>query len=395
MQNPPTTEQAQYDPLWRFPDGMRRLIREKQFLKEYYAGEYVVGPGNRGDHVTFIVVGRASLVLHDNFEKMIVDELGPGDIFGEVGFFTGGAWPSDSVVVADEPCRVLEIPTEDFELILRQEPDFVLPLVRGLGRKIIRLHRSIFESKIKRRALHDMISRQEHIFPEYYMGDYIRRRVSGRVEELARSDCPVRIVGESGVGKEGIAHSLFQMSHHGKEVFIQVNLMETEAEGDEPADPAQDPDREKDLTDRQTRLFFGAEEPGRQGGLREVPGYFDLTEAGTLLVRGVDRLTRVMQLRILEALATDSFRRLGGIHAKKGKIRLIATTRMDPSEIFPQDHPLLHAMMNWAIIIPPLRTRRREIPGLVHYYLKKYGQESHRQVERLPKETLKMLVNYH
>lgn len=164
-----------------------------------------MGASNWGEQIRFIVSGEASLVLlDDENEKISVDTLGPGDIFGEVNFFTGSPWPSDSQLIADNDCQVVEIAPEDFEKLLRQNPDFTLPLVRNLVRKIIHLHRTVLESRVKRRALQSMISREDHVFPGHLVGDYVRRRFASRVEELAQSDGPVLIMGEMGVGKEGI-----------------------------------------------------------------------------------------------------------------------------------------------------------------------------------------------
>lgn len=382
------------DPLGRFPDNVKQALRAKDLVRDYSTGDLIVGPGNRGDHVTFILSGRASLVLCQSDEKMVVDELRPGDIFAEVSFFTGGPWPSNSLIVAEESCRALEIPTQDFEQILRTAPEIMIPLVTNLGRKVIRLHRVIFEGKMRRRALQDMISRQEHVFPDFFMGDYVRRRVVTRVEELAQSDCPVLIIGETGVGKEGIAHSLFDMSHHGKEVFLQVDLLRTGSGDAEAMALGKVPEGEESRTEKQVRLFFGSEEKAQDGGTKELPGYFDLTEGGTLLIRGVEKLTRVMQLKLLEALVTSTFCRSGGVRSKKGRVRVIATTRLEVSEITLEKHPLLYSLLDWSIMIPPLRTRRREIPALVTHYVSRYSQDFQRPVADVPKETLKILVNY-
>jgi DNA-binding NtrC family response regulator len=63
-------------------------------------------------------------------------------------------------------------------------------------------------------------------------------------------------------------------------------------------------------------------------------------------------------------------------------------------EISPERHPLLYGLKGRSIIIPPLRSRRREIPGLVKHYLNQYCQQLRKDIAKLPKETLKTLVNY-
>ncbi|MDQ1278619.1 MAG: hypothetical protein QG555_1662, partial [Thermodesulfobacteriota bacterium] len=253
---------------------------------------------------------------------------------------------------------------------------------------------TILQGKLRRRDLQMLISREEHVYPDYIMGDYVRRRLSARVDELAQSDGPVLIIGENGVGKEGLAHSIFRASHHCKEVFLQVDLLRTSLENLSDDGRQEGAGAEADLTEKQLRLFFGSEEPAGDGGTREKPGYFELTEEGTLLVRGIEQLTPVMQTKLLEAIVTGTFRRHRGVRLHRVRVRLFATTRLDASRISLERHPLLYGLLQSSIVIPPLRTRRKEIPSLVRYYLQKYSQELGRKIERLPKDTLKALVNY-
>jgi len=381
--------------LERLPAPLQRLAEQKSIFREFAAGELIKGQGNSDDEIRYILSGEASLVLRDdNDEKISVDVIGPGEIFGEVSFFTGLPWASDAELVAGEACRLLEISAEDFEKTLREDPDFTINLVKNLARKVMRLDRSIFKSQLKRRALQSLISRRDHVFPEYFMGDYVRRRVGASVEELSKTDSPVLICGENGVGKEGVAHSIFRKSHQCKEVFLQVDLLGDSAQGTDEVWATDNAEQNKDLTDRQHRLFFGMEEPARDGGIKETPGYFEVTDGGTLLVRGVDQLTTTMQIRLLEAAVTEAFRRQGAVRQQKARVRLICTTRLSPAEITLERHPLLYGLLEQSIVIPPLRTRRKEIPGLVKRYAKKYSRELRREEVKLPKETLKTLVNY-
>ncbi len=381
--------------LLHLPEALQNVASEKDLLRLYESGDVIVGPGKWSDEIRYLVSGKASMVLcDDNEEKIPVDTLGPGDIFGEVSFFTGSPWPSDSFLVADAPCQVLEIAREDFERLLKSGPEVAVPLVRSLVRRIIRLDRDLFQVKLKKRSLQSLISREDHVFPDYHMGKYVRQRVAGRMDEMALSDSPVLITGESGVGKEGLAHSLFSASHHCKEVFLALDLM---SEGPEKTNDGMLPNRpatEEERTARQLVLLFGSEEPGRDGGRKETPGYFDLAEDGTLLVRRGDQLTRLSQLKLLEAVVTGAFRRVGGVRQKKARVRLMVTTRLNPEEVLPERHPLINALKDSAIAIPPLRTRRREIPGLIKYYMDKHGNELRREVEKLPKDTLRALLNY-
>ncbi|MEW6348386.1 MAG: sigma 54-interacting transcriptional regulator [Thermodesulfobacteriota bacterium] len=383
------------DPIALLPDSLRLLLADTEAFREYNTGDLVVGPENWDERIRFIISGELSLVLRDDEgEKLSVDQFGVGDIFGEIPFFTGSPWPSDSELVAEGSCRVLIITPEYFEQLLKEDPSFTVPLVRKLARRVISLQRAVFKGVLKKRALKNLISRQEHVFPDYMMGDFYRRKIAARVEELSQSDAPLLIIGESGVGKEGVAHSIYRKSHHCKEVFLQTDIRKLLEESYLEGVRSELPGTDSELTSRQERVFFGAEQPGRGGSLRKEPGYFELTEGGTLLVRGVEHLTRTMQMKLLEALVTETFRRQGGVTLQKAKVRFIATTRLHPDDISLERHPLLFALLDQAIVIPPLRTRRKEIPNLIERYIKKYSQELRGETLHLPDETLKALVNH-
>lgn len=379
----------------RLPSSLRRLAYSQELLKTFTAGATIMGRSSDTDNIVYIISGSASVVLRDeDKEKVAVDALGAGDIFGGVEFFTGVPWQLDSELIADEPTQVLEIDSATFETLLRQDPDLIVGLVKNLVRKLFGLRRNMFRSKLKRRALHSLISSEEHIFPDYVVGDFVRKNISSKLAELAASDGPALIIGESGVGKEVLAHRLFKQSRHGKEVFLIVDLNKTDAPTPSGPRKADSHTTLEETTDQQLRLFFGYEEPGIDGGTKETAGYFELTDDGTLLVRGVERLTPVVQMKLLEALVTQTFRRVNGTRQLKSKVSLIATTRLESADITLEDHPFVYALLERSVTIPPLRNRRKEIPTLARHYLKKYTAELGREVGELQEETLNTLLNY-
>ena len=379
----------------RLPSSLRRMVYNQDSIKTYPPGATIMGRSSDTDRIIYIMSGSASVVLRDeDKEKVSVDDLGPGDIFGGIEFFTGVPWQLDSELIAEEKTEVIEIDSVSFESLLREDPDFIVGLVKSLVRKLFAQRRNMFRSKLKRRALHSLISSEEHIFPDYVVGDYVRKNISSRLAELAASDGPALIIGESGVGKEVLAHRLFKQSRHGKEVFLIVDLNKTENHTPFSSPKPGRKASPEEITEQQLKLFFGHEEPGADGGTRETPGYFELTDDGTLLVRGVERLTPIVQMKLLEAVVTETFRRVDGVRTLKSKVRLIATTRLDISEITLESHPLMYALLDRSVSIPPLRNRRKEIPILARHYLKKYTNELGRNVGELQEETLSTLLNY-
>jgi transcriptional regulator with AAA-type ATPase domain/ferredoxin len=382
-------------PIGVLPQILKGLSSKDCVLETHNEGEHIVGPGKRGDEIIFILSGAASLYLKDSHASpQLIDHLVQGDLFGEVGFFTNSPWPSDAELVTDTPCEILTVPSETFVSWLNDHPEIVIPLVKKLVRKIIHLNHSLLGSNNQRQALQKVISREEHVFPDYVMGEFVRKRVHGRLEELAETDGPVLIIGESGVGKEGLAHLVYRLSDHCKEIFLPLDLKQWTAQ-QELEDPSLDREiRENALTRVQERLFFGIEEKGPSGGVSFSPGYFELTHGGTLLVRGVDTLTRTMQMKLLEAMVTQTFRRHGGVRLYKSHVRLIGATRLDPSQISAERHPLIYAMLERSVALPALRNRRREIPGLVNRYLSNYVRDLGKSPKTVPENTMRVLVNY-
>lgn len=382
--------------LWdSLPERTRQLFQEKGTLVEFDPGDQMMAPGDPGNKIRLILDGRAGVFLReDGLREIAVDAFGPGDVYGEISFLTGQAAPRNSELVAEEHCRVLEVPVDVFDAILRESPDLSLTLMRNLARKIVRLERSVFSSKQKKRALKSLISREQHIFPDYVIGDYVRKHVSTALEKLAASDEPVLIVGETGVGKEVLAHAIYRMGVKFKEVFLLLDLLRAGPENPIEALRPDSPDQQANPTDEQMRLFFGYREVLPDGSVETSPGYVELTEEGTLLVRGVEHLTPEMQRALLDAATTGAFRRPGDQRELRCTFRLLATSELSLSEVSAERHPLIHGLSGNALQIPPLRKRRREIPTLVNHYLMRHCKELHKEVPTIPRETLKTLLSY-
>lgn len=394
--SPTVTDSAQIaDPFKDLPEHLRQMIWDRGVVTEYPTGSSIVSPGDPGDYFRFLVAGRARVLFRERDGQDIpVETLCCGDMVGEVSYLSGRPAPNNSEVIAQEPCRVLEIPASEFEKILKELPEVATLLLRNLARKVIRLDQSAYKMMRKKRALQNLISRQEHLFPDYFVSETVRRRTSGRLIELAHSDEPIIITGETGVGKEFMAHALYGMSTHYKRVFLCLDLLRPLPQTDAGAEYCLLPEEPADATDEQTRLFFGYETEQVGGPRIESPGYLELTEEGTLLVRGIEQLTTEMQEKLLATLRTGTYRRVGSETDQVTDFRLVGTTNLDRSEIDPARHPLLYWLLGNALDVPPLRRRRKEIPALVRHYVSQYCQELRKEINKLPNETMKSLVSY-
>lgn len=385
---------SKVDPFQDLAEGARRRLWADGRVREYGAGAVIVAPGDPGHRVRFLISGSASVLMGSQDTRDIpVEVLSAGDIIGEISYLTERPSPFNSRVVAREVSRVLEIPAPVFDEILREYPDAAVSVLRNLSRKVIRLDQSVYQKTRKKRALQDLISRQDHLLRDYYVSQTVRRRAGRRLEELAHSHRPVLVTGETGVGKEFLAHAIYEKSTHHKGIFLYVDLLRTFGDEETPGDHSTIPAEGEETTAEQMRLFFGVE-AAEEGSGRDTLGYLELTEEGTLLVRGIEQLTRTMQIKLLETLRSGSCKKVGAEISHNVDFRLIGTTNLDADKITREEHPLLHYLLGNSLTIPPLRRRRKEIPSLVDHYVTQYGKELHKQIQEVPKETVKTLVSY-
>ncbi|MGB9618476.1 MAG: sigma 54-interacting transcriptional regulator, partial [Desulfomonilaceae bacterium] len=383
------------DPFEGMSPQLRDALWDAGRVKEFAEGAEIWPSDDSKDKISFLLEGCARVLLVEPDGPAIqVEELLPGDVIGEIGLFTDQPAPFHFRVEAAKNCRLLEIPIDELASLLKQSPDCALSIMRSLARKVIRLDRTVYNNVRKKRALQALISKQEHLFPDYFVGETVRRRTSRKLEELAAYPGPILITGETGVGKEFMAHAIFGMSPHYKRVFLCLDMLRPLPQTSVAGDYCELPRADEDPTDEQMRLFFGSEIVQDDNTRIETPGYLELTEDGTLLVRGIEQLTPSMQRKLIETLTTGTFRKVGSESVQTCNFRLIGTTNLDISEVNEEKHPLLAWLADHSLNVPPLRKRRKEIPALIQHYVNQYSQELHKEIHRIPKETIKTLLNY-
>ncbi len=173
------------------------------------------------------------------------------------------------------------------------------------------------------------------------------------IGRLSRSSMTVLITGESGTGKELVARALHRHSPRAARPFIALNTSAFTAEL-----------LESELFGHEKGAFTGAD------ALRR--GRFEQADGGTLFLDEIGDMSTALQTRLLRVLAEGEFYRVGGNTPIKVDVRVIAATHQDLEArvsrgLFRED--LLHRLNVIRIEIPPLRSRREDIPELLGYYL--------------------------
>lgn len=203
--------------------------------------------------------------------------------------------------------------------------------------------------------------------------------VSKLVGQVAPTELPALVLGETGVGKELVARAIVQHSNRSKGPFMVVNcasLPETLIESE----------------------LFGYDSGAFTGATKQRVGRFEQCQDGTIFLDEIGELPIVVQAKVLRVLQDGSFERLGGNQTLHSNARVIAATNCDLAKMveagdFRQD--LFHRLKVFPIHIPALRDRQEDIPLMIKYFISRYGQNIDPPVEGITPEALNTLINYH
>jgi DNA-binding NtrC family response regulator len=193
------------------------------------------------------------------------------------------------------------------------------------------------------------------------------------VERVAPSDASVLITGESGTGKELIAQAIHRLSSRAEGSFIDINCA-----------AFQESLLESELFGYEAGAFSGAK--GRKLGLIE------LADGGTLFLDEVTELPAQLQAKLLRAIETRTFFRVGGVRKVEVNVRIVAATNRNLDSVvsdgsFRSD--LLYRINGFQISLSPLRERPEDIEPLARYLLNDVGGTTPPELEPMALEALR------
>jgi len=244
---------------------------------------------------------------------------------------------------------------EQTDLLRILKEPFLLTLLNALK------HRRL---AIKRRELEDdnrfFQGELRRIAGEQIIGaNHGLRDVMRQVSQVAPTESPVLLSGETGVGKDVIANAIHLTSHRSKGPFIAVNC------GAIP----------ESLLDSE---LFGHEKGAFTGALSQKRGRFERADKGTILLDEIGEMPLEAQVRLLRVLQNREIERIGGNKAINLDIRIIAATNKDLElEVregrFRED--LWFRLNVFPIVVLPLRERTCDIPALVQFFIERKSRE--------------------
>jgi DNA-binding NtrC family response regulator len=214
--------------------------------------------------------------------------------------------------------------------------------------------------KIDNQRLRAQIQRTNKTLPEIIGESKQIKDILRLVQRVAPTDTSVMITGESGVGKELIAQAIHRLSKRSDKAFIDLNCA-----------ALQDTLLESELFGYEAGAFSGAR-------VRKL-GLFEIADGGTLFLDEVMEMPAQLQSKLLRALETRSFFRVGGVKKVEVDVRVIAATNRDKDQaiasgIFRAD--LMFRINSFEIHIPPLRERREDIEPLARHILTKIAGQN-------------------
>ncbi|MCB9503402.1 MAG: sigma-54-dependent Fis family transcriptional regulator [Deferribacteres bacterium] len=204
------------------------------------------------------------------------------------------------------------------------------------------------------------------------------QRIYSLVKRVASANSPVLILGESGTGKELIAHAIHNNSERKEKPFIKVNcaaLAENLLESE----------------------LFGHEKGAFTNAIRQKPGRFEIAANGTIFLDEIGEISPALQVKLLRVLQEKEFERVGGTDTLPMNARIIAATNLDlEQEIrnknFRED--LYYRLNVVSIHLPPLHQRADDIPELINHFIRKYSEETGKNIDGITPQATKCLLNY-
>jgi DNA-binding NtrC family response regulator len=198
------------------------------------------------------------------------------------------------------------------------------------------------------------------------------------IRKVADQRSTVLITGESGVGKEVVARAIHFGGRRARGPFVKVNcaaLPQTLLESE----------------------LFGHEKGAFTGAAKRRLGRFELAQNGTIFLDEIGEIPPAVQVKLLRVLQEQEFERLGGEETISVNTRVIAATNRDlekamREKAFRED--LYYRLNVIRIHVPPLRERACDIPLLVRHFIRKFAEETGKQVHDIAPDALEAMVRY-
>ena len=204
------------------------------------------------------------------------------------------------------------------------------------------------------------------------------RRVLDQVRIVAPTGSTVLIEGETGTGKELIAHAIHTQSQRRTCPFVKLNCA---------AIPL-------DLLESE---LFGHEKGAFTGAIVQRLGRFEAAHGGTLFLDEIGDIPLELQSKLLRVLQEQEFERLGSSYTRRVDVRVVAATNQNLAGLMAEKQfrmDLYYRLNVFPIGLPPLRERLDDIPMLVAHFVQKFSERMSKRIARISRDDMETLVRY-
>jgi formate hydrogenlyase transcriptional activator len=219
---------------------------------------------------------------------------------------------------------------------------------------------------------------QRSIYEEIVGSSSSLQKVLAAIEKVAFTDSTVLITGETGTGKELVAHAIHRRSPRCERALVKVNCASLPAE-------------------LIASELFGHEKGAFTGALQQRIGRFEAANGGTIFLDEIAELSPEIQVSLLRVLQEKEFERVGGNRTIKTDVRVIAATNKDlwrevSEGRFRMD--LFYRLNVFPVQVPPLRERVNDIPVLVDYFAARLAARTGKKITQIEKQSLCAMQQY-
>jgi formate hydrogenlyase transcriptional activator len=231
--------------------------------------------------------------------------------------------------------------------------------------------------QLENRLLQDEIV-QRSIFEEIVGSSTSLHRVLSAIDKVAPTDSTVLVTGETGTGKELVAHAIHRRSPRSARALVKVNCAALPAE-------------------LIASELFGHEKGAFTGALQQRIGRFEAANGGTIFLDEIGELSPDIQIALLRVLQEREFERVGGNRTIRTDVRVIAATNRNlEKEVadgrFRMD--LYYRLNVFPVHVPALRERVDDIPVLVDYFASRLASRMGKRIRQIEKRSLDAMLQY-
>jgi two-component system, NtrC family, response regulator HydG len=204
------------------------------------------------------------------------------------------------------------------------------------------------------------------------------QRLLDLIQEVAQSEAPVLIYGESGVGKELVAQAIHELGPRSKGPFIKVNCASLN----------------ENLLESE---LFGHVKGAFTGAGRDRMGRFEAALGGTIFLDEIGDISPLMQVKLLRVLEAKEIERVGDHRVIPVDARLVTATNKDLENLVAQGAfraDLFFRVNVIPVFVPPLRERKEDIPLLAQTFIDQISSRSSKAIEGLSREALDLMFDY-